>query len=109
MATECYRQLGFGFQPQLVVDFAGGTLTTDAGLVPRPDSSRPGDRGGRPARCHATSPCPTPRSPGRTSSGCGTRSCTTTSAFEEDIVWQVDTGDLPTLVESLEPLVPPTP
>jgi len=33
MATECYNQLGFGFQPKLVVDFAGGTLTTDAGLV----------------------------------------------------------------------------
>ena len=33
MATECYSQLGFGFQPKLVVDFAGGTLTTDAGLV----------------------------------------------------------------------------
>ena len=33
MATECYTQLGFGFQPKLVVDFAGGTLTTDAGLI----------------------------------------------------------------------------
>jgi hypothetical protein len=33
MATECYSQLGFGFQPKLVVDFAGGTLTTDAGLL----------------------------------------------------------------------------
>ena len=33
MATECYSQLGFGFQRKLVVDFAGGTLTTDAGLV----------------------------------------------------------------------------
>jgi hypothetical protein len=33
MATECYSQLGFGFQPKLVVDFAGGELTTDAGLV----------------------------------------------------------------------------
>ena len=30
MATECYSQLGFGFRPKLVVDFAGGTLTTDA-------------------------------------------------------------------------------
>ena len=30
MATECYSQLGFGFQPKLVVDFAGGTLTTTA-------------------------------------------------------------------------------
>ena len=33
MATECYNQLGFGFQPKLVVDFVGGTLTTDAGLL----------------------------------------------------------------------------
>jgi hypothetical protein len=33
MATECYSQLGFGFQPKLVVDFGGGTLTTDAGLL----------------------------------------------------------------------------
>src|SRR5256885_7532615 len=33
MATECYSQLGFGFQPKLVVDFAGGTLTTDTGLL----------------------------------------------------------------------------
>jgi hypothetical protein len=33
MATECYSQLGFGFQPKLVVDFAGGTITTDAGLL----------------------------------------------------------------------------
>jgi uncharacterized protein with HEPN domain len=28
---------------------------------------------------------------------------------DEEIVWQVVTGDLPKLVESLEPLVPPTP
>jgi uncharacterized protein with HEPN domain len=28
---------------------------------------------------------------------------------DEDIVWQVVTGDLPKLVESLEPLVPRTP
>ena len=28
---------------------------------------------------------------------------------DEDIVWQVVTGDLPKLVASLEPLVPPTP
>ena len=33
MATECHTQLGFGFQPKLVVDFSGGTLTTDAGLL----------------------------------------------------------------------------
>jgi uncharacterized protein with HEPN domain len=28
---------------------------------------------------------------------------------DEDIVWQVVTGDLPKLVEALEPLVPPAP
>ncbi len=33
MAADCYTQLGFGFQAKLVVDFAGGTLTTDAGLL----------------------------------------------------------------------------
>ena len=33
MATECYTQLGFGFQPKLIVDFTGGELTSDAGLV----------------------------------------------------------------------------
>jgi Transposase DDE domain group 1 len=33
MATGCYTQLGFGFQPKLVVDFTGGELTSDAGLV----------------------------------------------------------------------------
>ena len=33
MATPCYTQFGFAFQPKLVVDFAGGELTTDAGLV----------------------------------------------------------------------------
>jgi hypothetical protein len=33
MATECYTQLGFRFQRKLAVDFAGGTLTSDAGLV----------------------------------------------------------------------------
>ena len=33
MATECYTQLGFGFQPKLIVDFAGGELTSDAGLL----------------------------------------------------------------------------
>jgi hypothetical protein len=33
MATACYTQLGFGFQPKLVVDFDGGELTSDAGLV----------------------------------------------------------------------------
>lgn len=33
MATQCYTQLGLGFQPKLRVDFRGGTLTSDAGLV----------------------------------------------------------------------------
>jgi len=33
MATECYSQLGFRFQQKLVVDFAGGAITSDAGLV----------------------------------------------------------------------------
>lgn len=33
MATPCYTQLTFGFQPKLVVDFAGGEITSDAGLV----------------------------------------------------------------------------
>jgi len=33
MATECYSQLGFGFQPKLVADFTGGPLTTDVGLL----------------------------------------------------------------------------
>ncbi|PYQ74417.1 MAG: IS1380 family transposase, partial [Acidobacteria bacterium] len=33
MATECYSQLGFRFQRKLLVDFGGGTLTTDAGLL----------------------------------------------------------------------------
>ena len=37
MATECYSQLGFGFQPKLVVDFAGGALASlphDANVEP---------------------------------------------------------------------------
>lgn len=33
MATDCYTQLGFGFQPKLCVDFAGGDITSDAGLL----------------------------------------------------------------------------
>jgi hypothetical protein len=33
MATECYTRLGFEFQPQVAVDFHGGTLTSDAGLL----------------------------------------------------------------------------
>jgi hypothetical protein len=33
MATPCYTQFTFGFQPKLVVDFAGGEITSDAGLL----------------------------------------------------------------------------
>jgi hypothetical protein len=33
MATQCYSQLGFKFQKKLVVDFAGGDITSDAGLI----------------------------------------------------------------------------
>jgi Transposase DDE domain group 1 len=33
MATPCYTQLTFRFQRKVVVDFAGGDLTGDAGLV----------------------------------------------------------------------------
>lgn len=33
MATGCYTQLGFGFQRKLAVDFAGGEITSDAGLL----------------------------------------------------------------------------
>jgi hypothetical protein len=33
MATACYTQLRFGFQPKLAVDFAGGEITSDAGLL----------------------------------------------------------------------------
>jgi hypothetical protein len=33
MATPCYTQLTFGFQSKLVVDFAGGEITSDSGLL----------------------------------------------------------------------------
>jgi hypothetical protein len=33
MATRCHSRSGFGFQRKLVVDFAGGEITGDAGLV----------------------------------------------------------------------------
>ena len=33
MATECHTQFGFSFQPKLCVDFAGGTITTEGGLL----------------------------------------------------------------------------
>ena len=40
MATQCYTQLGFGFQRKLCVDFDGGDLTSDAGLVLLRDERR---------------------------------------------------------------------
>ena len=33
MATECHTQLGFSFQPKIVLDFDGGEATTDTGLL----------------------------------------------------------------------------
>ena len=33
MATECHTQFGFSFQPKVCVDFAGGTITSDGGLL----------------------------------------------------------------------------
>ncbi|MDI6765159.1 MAG: IS1380 family transposase [Thermodesulfobacteriota bacterium] len=33
MATDSYTQLGFGFQPKIVMDFRGGSMTTDPGLL----------------------------------------------------------------------------
>jgi DDE family transposase len=33
MATQCHIRSGFGFQRKLVVDFLGGEITSDAGLV----------------------------------------------------------------------------
>jgi hypothetical protein len=33
MATECRTRFGFRFQPKLALDFAGGEITTEAGLV----------------------------------------------------------------------------
>lgn len=33
MATECHTQFGFSFQPKLCLDFAGGTITSDGGLL----------------------------------------------------------------------------
>ena len=33
MATECHTQLGFSFQPKIVLDFDGGEITTDTGLL----------------------------------------------------------------------------
>jgi hypothetical protein len=33
MATDCCTQLAFGFQPKIVMDFRGGSMTTDPGLL----------------------------------------------------------------------------
>jgi len=33
MATECHTQFGFSFQPKVCVDFGGGTITSDGGLL----------------------------------------------------------------------------
>src|SRR5947209_12908278 len=33
MAKQIVKQLGFGFQPRLRVDFDGGTITSDAGVT----------------------------------------------------------------------------
>jgi Transposase DDE domain group 1 len=33
MAEQIVKQLGFGFQPKLRIDFEGGTITSDAGLT----------------------------------------------------------------------------
>lgn len=33
MATECLTQLKLGFQPKIIVDFKGGDITTDSGLL----------------------------------------------------------------------------
>jgi Transposase DDE domain group 1 len=33
MATECHNQLGLSFQPKIVLDFNGGEITSDSGLL----------------------------------------------------------------------------
>lgn len=33
MATQCHTQLTFGFQPKIIVDFNGGEITSDTGLL----------------------------------------------------------------------------
>lgn len=33
MATECHSQLTLGFQSKIVVDFNGGRITSDSGLL----------------------------------------------------------------------------
>ena len=102
MATECYSQLGFGFQPKLVVDFAGGTLTTDAGLLlvrefdeqlgPQRRRRRPDHRHARRALHHAR-----PRR-AASASGCirsppGTRTSTMPTGCATIPTFQVVAGD----------------
>jgi hypothetical protein len=33
MATQCHKQLTLSFQPKIVIDFAGGEITSDSGLL----------------------------------------------------------------------------
>jgi Transposase DDE domain group 1 len=33
MATECHNQLRFSFQPKIILDFDGGQITSDSGLL----------------------------------------------------------------------------
>ena len=33
MATQCHNQLTFGFQPKIILNFNGGQITSDAGLL----------------------------------------------------------------------------
>ena len=33
MATQCHNQLRLGFQPKIVLDFDGGEITSDCGLL----------------------------------------------------------------------------
>src|ERR687891_313506 len=33
MATQCHNQLRLGFQPKIVLDFSGGEITSDSGLL----------------------------------------------------------------------------
>ena len=33
MATQCHNQLTLSFQPKIVLDFSGGEITSDSGLL----------------------------------------------------------------------------
>ena len=33
MATHCHNQLALSFQPKIVLDFNGGEITSDTGLL----------------------------------------------------------------------------